>query len=206
MQPADIIAIGPPPTIPNLLDAYSNGIFPWPDPSYPEMIWASPIRRGILHFDAFKPNSRLLRTYKSPRWRYTIDQAFQDVLENCAVAHRPNQSGTWITPKIKHAYLKFFEAGHTHSIEVWEENDLIAGLYGVNVAGYFAGESMFAKRNNASKCALIYLIDHLKDRGAAWMDIQQLTPHMAALGATEIPRADFLQLVHQAKQNNLTLF
>jgi len=117
-------------------------------------------------------------------FRFTIDQAFAEVIVACAQVKRTGESGTWITSQMMRAYCQLHEQGHAHSVEAWEGNTLVGGLYGVDAGGAFSGESMFCYRSNASKLALLYLIEHLQKMGLDWIDIQMMTPHMEALGAT----------------------
>src|SRR5262249_20365536 len=131
---------------------------------------------------------------------------FEEVIQACSQVPRPGQDGTWITPEMVHAYIELHGLGHAHSVEVWEGSKLIGGIYGVETGGAFAGESMFYRKPNASKLALLYLIELLKSRGASWMDIQMLTPHMKALGATEIKRDDFLKELSRVHALGLRLF
>jgi leucyl/phenylalanyl-tRNA--protein transferase len=195
----DIIAIGGTLNPDLLFDAYSHGIFPWPMGENEEIPWFCPEKRAVLFFDEMRINRTLLRQKRRSPFTYTIDQAFEEVIENCADTPRPGQEGTWITEEVIRAYTEFHRLGHAHSVEVWEESlgekNLIGGIYGVEIQGVFSAESMFFKKSYASKLALLYLIDHLKKQGAQWLDIQVMTPHMEALGAREINRDEFLQLL-----------
>lgn len=158
------------------------------------MTWFCPPQRGILEFsEVHIPRSLLAFRRKSP-YRFTTDQAFEAVIDECAAAYRPGQGGTWITPEMRDAYVNFHRAGFAHSIEAWEPHSgrLVGGLYGVFVDGVFAGESMFHREPNASKLALLFLIERLQSAGNDWMDIQMLTPHMERLGAKTVSRDDFL--------------
>ncbi len=191
-----------------LLSAYRHGIFPWPDghPGHP-IPWVCPPRRAILEFDALHVPRNLRKARRSAAdVRFSIDRAFAPVMRACASAPRRGQDGTWITPAMQAAYLELHLRGHAHSIEVWQGEDLVGGLYGVTAGGVFTGESMFHRIDNASKFAVLFLIDHLKARGASWMDIQQLTPHFAVLGAREVPRATFLTMLNQEQHAGRDLF
>lgn len=139
-------------------------------------------------------------------FKITIDQAFDQVIEVCSKVPRAGQDGTWITPSMIRAYKILHKEGQAHSVEVWEGDYLVGGLYGVDAGGTFAGESMFYIRPNASKIAVIHLMNHLHERGLEWMDIQMLTPHMEALGAKEISRDDFLVKLEETLARNLKLF
>lgn len=177
-----------------VISAYRHGVFPWPDASPLHPIpWVSPPRRAILEFDALHlPRSLCKSQRRLAALRFTIDRAFPAVIRGCAAAARPGQRGTWITPPMIATYVEVHRRGHAHSIEAWEGDALVAGLYGVSAGGIFAGESMFHRVDDGSKLCLLHLVAHLRARGATCLDIQQLTPHLAALGAREISRADFL--------------
>lgn len=197
-----IVALGGPLTTTNLLRAYCRGIFPWPiDAIVP---WCCPEERGILEFNELHLPRRLARTRHN--FHFTIDCAFPQVISHCATVKRKHESGTWITRQMIRAYSELHRLGYAHSVEVWEGTELVGGLYGVDACGSFAGESMFSLRSNASKLALLFLIDHLKDRGLDWIDIQMLTPHLEALGAKLVSRAEFLEKLTATQQRNLTLF
>ncbi|HTK25891.1 MAG TPA: leucyl/phenylalanyl-tRNA--protein transferase, partial [Pyrinomonadaceae bacterium] len=132
---------------------------------------------------------------------------FHDVIKNCSAAKRPDQPGTWITPEFVQVYTKLHKAGMAHSVEVWsDENNLVGGVYGVDAGGVFCGESMFYKVPNASRLALMFLIDHLRNRGATWFDIQVMTPHMQKFGAKEISRGEFLAKLKETQAEGLDLF
>ncbi len=190
----DIVAVGLDLKPQTLVHAYQNGIFPWPSPGLP-MLWHCPLKRGILSFDKLHLSRRLIQYLKKTNWTLTHNQSFTEVIE--AASDRGDE-GTWITDEMKAAYIKLHELGYAHSIEVWDGNALVGGLYGVDVAGYFAGESMFHRKDNASKAALLYVIYLLKQVGREWMDIQMTTPHMQAIGATEISRTQFLKKIKAA--------
>ena len=183
-----------------LFEAYSFGIFPWPHNDYDPLLWFCPSQRGILDFSKLHISRSLEKARRNCPWKFTFNQAFDQVLEQCAESERPDQSGTWITPRMMVAYRKFHREAYAHSIECWQEDQLIGGLYGVYVAGVFSGESMFYTEPNASKFCLLELIDTLKKNGLSWMDIQMLTPHMEAMGATAISRKNYLERLNTAKQ------
>jgi leucyl/phenylalanyl-tRNA--protein transferase len=192
-----------------LVSAYRHGIFPWPDggPHRP-IPWVCPPRRAILEFSALHiPRSlRKTRERAAGVLRFTCDTAFEDVIRACARAARPGQRGTWILPAMIAAYIGLHRLGQAHSVEVWDGSTLVGGLYGVTAGGVFTGESMFHLVPDASKLAVLHLIDHLHARGSDWLDIQQLTPHFALLGAREIDRADFLNRLAAEQRRGLTLF
>jgi leucyl/phenylalanyl-tRNA---protein transferase len=175
-----------------LLDAYRHGIFPWPITDFEApLAWWSPDPRAIIEFDRFHVSRRLRRTCRSAKFEITRDVDFAGVIRGCAmVPDRVNQ--TWLTPKLIEAYIRLHEAGYAHSIEVWHQHELAGGVYGVSIGGLFAAESKFYRVRDASKVALVHLVEHLHGQGFALLDIQQLTPHTARLGALAIPRVAYL--------------
>lgn len=201
-----IVAVGGDLQPESLLLAYRSGIFPWPDPSFAMMIWACPKERGILEFSELHVPRSLERARKKAPFTFTIDRAFNAVIAYCSALPRPDQDGTWITKDIMRAYDRLHKMGHVHSVEAWEGENLVGGIYGIDIDGVFAGESMFYLKPYASKLALLHLIDHLKARGASWIDIQQLTPHMQALGAKAVARNDFLAKLEEGRKLGLKLF
>ena len=191
----DIVAVGLDLKPKTLIHAYSHGIFPWPSPGLP-LLWHCPMKRGILFFKDLHVSKRLHQYVKKAEWTFTIDQAFIPVIEACSFR---GEEGTWITDEMKDAYVNLNHLGHAHSVEVWNGRKLVGGLYGVDVAGAFAGESMFHREDHASKAALLFAISLLKKVGREWLDIQMVTPHMQALGACEISREEFLKKLAAAK-------
>lgn len=192
-------------TIENLRRAYRKGIFPWHIEGLP-LPWFCPERRAVLEFSELHVPKSLQREGRRNRFEFSIDRAFSEVIENCARVKRNHEAGTWITADFIRAYVDFHRAGDAHSIEVWENGELVGGLYGVDAGGVFCGESMFHLRSNASKLALIFLIEHLQKRGADWLDAQVMTPHLSALGAREISRNTFLTRLEQTQAKGLQLF
>jgi leucyl/phenylalanyl-tRNA--protein transferase len=201
----DIVAVGGNLDPANLLAAYRRGIFPWPVEGCP-LPWFSPRERAILERHALHIPRRLARLARHPPYRFSIDAAFPRVVLNCALATRPEETGTWITPEVFEAYCALHRLGHAHSVEAWEGDELVGGVYGVDAGGAFAGESMFYLRPNASKLALLHLFQHLNARGLDWLDIQVMTPHMEALGAKLVSRAAFLAKLERALARGLELF
>jgi len=175
-----------------LLDAYGHGIFPWPTDEPDELIpWWSPDPRAIIELDRFHVPRRLRRTCRGGRFTVTRDRDFAGVIHGCATA--AGRTGeTWLNSRMTEAYIRFHELGHAHSVEVWQEERLVGGVYGVAMAGLFAAESKFYRVRDASKVALVHLVEHLRRRGYALLDIQQFTPHTAQFGAIEIPRSEYL--------------
>jgi leucyl/phenylalanyl-tRNA--protein transferase len=182
-----------------LLDAYRCGLFPWYDESMP-VCWWSPDPRAILPLDGLHVSRRLARTIRSGRFAVTVNRDFAGVMHGCA----DRAEGTWITPDMLAAYLRLHLLGHAHSIEAWLGGDLAGGVYGVALGGFFAAESMFHWRTDASKVALAALVDRLRARGFALLDIQLLTPHTARMGAVEIPRPEYLQRLKDALELDVT--
>jgi leucyl/phenylalanyl-tRNA--protein transferase len=170
-----------------VLAAYRSGIFPWPD-SDGRLLWFSPNPRAVIPLDAFHESRRLRRTRRGGRFTTTCDSAFAEVMTGCATAH----GATWITPDMHAAYVALHRLGWAHSVEVWRDDALVGGVYGVTVGGLFAAESMFHHAADASKIALATLVGHLAARGFVLLDVQLLTPHLASLGAVEISRDAYL--------------
>jgi leucyl/phenylalanyl-tRNA---protein transferase len=200
-----IVAFGGSLSTTNLMRAYRRGIFPWPIDEY-LLPWCCPENRAILEFKDLHVPRRLARLQRQMRFRFTIDQAFAAVIASCAKIERKEEAGTWITPQMIAAYCELHKQGDAHSVEVWEGETLVGGLYGVDAGGAFSGESMFCYRPNASKLALLHLIDHLEKRGLDWIDIQMMSPHMQALGAKSIDRSEFLTRLSRAQQRRISLF
>ncbi|HEY8132153.1 MAG TPA: leucyl/phenylalanyl-tRNA--protein transferase [Thermoanaerobaculia bacterium] len=201
----DIVAIGEDLSVETLREAYRHGIFPWPHDELP-LPWFSPRRRAVIFFDEVHIGRSLRRSLKKSTFQFTIDQAFDSVIRACASEPRPGQEGTWIGPQIVKAYTRLHRQGDAHSAEVWEGDELVGGLYGIDAGGVFTGESMFHRRTDASKVALLRLVEHLRERGATWLDCQVMTPHMRVLGAREIPRARFLDLLAEEQEKGRNLF
>ena len=202
---SDVIAFGDDLRPETLREAYRKGIFPWPHESLP-LPWFSPRRRAVLFFDEVHVGRSLRKAAARHGLTFTIDRAFSDVVRACAAVPRPGQDGTWITGEIVEAYRGLHDAGDAHSVEAWEAGALVGGLYGIDAGGVFTGESMFHSRGDASKLALLFLIDHLRARGSPLLDCQVMTPHMEALGAREIPRGRFLDLLAGEQAKGGTLF
>jgi leucyl/phenylalanyl-tRNA--protein transferase len=174
-----------------LLDAYRHGIFPWPTDENSPIGWWSPDPRAIIEWDQFHVPRRLARTIQSRRFLVTVDHNFSAVIRGCAHEHS-RRDLTWITRPMIAAYEQLHKLDHAHSIEVWQDDQLVGGTYGVSIGGLFAAESMFHRIRDASKVALVHLVDHLRARGYRLLDIQQWTPHTSQFGAIEIPRAQYL--------------
>lgn len=203
--PSDVVAMGEDLRVETLREAYRKGIFPWPHDGLP-LPWFSPRRRAVIFFDELHVGRSLRKVQKRGDFSFTIDRDFRSVIAECAAADRPDQDGTWIAPAMIEAYTQLHDAGDAHSVEVWEGYTLVGGLYGVDCGGLFTGESMFHLRPEASKLALLFLIEHLRERGATLLDCQVMTPHMDALGAREIPRARFLDALVEVQARGIGIF
>ena len=179
----------------SLLYAYRNGIFPWPsDDSL--LTWFSPLQRGILHFENLHISRSLKKSIRTKEFQCAINHDFDSVIHCCAEsANRIGQQGTWISPAMIRAYKQFHREGYAHSVECYLEGTLVGGVYGVAIGHFFAGESMFYRRTDASKVALLYLIQHLALQGVHYLDCQMVTELLASFGATEVSRRHYLRLL-----------
>lgn len=189
-----LLAIGGDLSVKRLLDAYCHGIFPWYEASQP-VIWYSPDPRMVLFPHKLRVSKSMRKLIEKETFRVTFNENFEAVINNCASIPREGQKGTWITPNLKNAFLKLHGLGIAQSVEVWEENNLVGGLYGIYLKEQkvFCGESMFAKKSNASKYGFIVWVEKLRSRGVKLIDCQIYTAHLDSLGAEEIPRKDFLK-------------
>jgi leucyl/phenylalanyl-tRNA---protein transferase len=188
-----------------LVDAYRRGIFPWPHPGAP-LPWFSPDPRGVIPLDGVRQARSLRARLRNSGWETTVDRAFAAVLAGCA--DRPENlrsGGTWITGPMRAAYQRLHDLGHAHSLEVWDGGELVGGLYGVGVGGVFTGESMFHLASDASKVALVDLAARLVEAGGCLIDVQMVTPHLASLGARDLPRAEFLDLLARVRDDQIRL-
>jgi leucyl/phenylalanyl-tRNA--protein transferase len=202
----NVVSFGTPLTVENVREAYLKGIFPWHTSGIP-LPWHCPEERAILIFDELRIPRSLEKFRRKGLYTFSIDRDFPSVIRECARTRRPRQGGTWITRDFQRVFTELHGQGMAHSVEAWNEaGELVGGLYGVDAGGVFCGESMFYKEPNASKLALLHLIDHLKTRGATWLDSQVMTPHFEALGAREIPRSEFLKILRQTQSRHLELF
>ena len=194
-EPDDLVAMGADLEPGTLLAAYRCGLFPMPDPGTNQMLWWSPVARGVLPLDGLKV-SRSLRQ-SAAKMEVRVDTAFADVVAACA---DPDRDSGWIDGDIALAYTRLHELGWAHSVEAWQDGELVGGLYGVAVAGLFAGESMFHRVRDASKVALVGLVDLLSDEYAdqRLLDVQWQTPHLASLGAVEVDRPAYLARLEKA--------
>ncbi len=179
-----------------LILAYGSGIFPWPTDEYP-LLWHSPDPRFVLEGTGLHVPRSLQKTMRKGRYRCTLDGAFRRVIEACATRPRPGQKGTWITGAMVEAYVDLHELGCAHSVEVWQQGELVGGLYGVSLGGAFFGESMFADRPDASKVGFVRLVQQLGRWDINLIDSQVHTPHLDRFGAEHWPRARYLERLAQ---------
>lgn len=191
VDPNGLLAFGGDLSIARLRQAYANGIFPWYSPGEP-ILWWSPNPRGILPLEQFYCSSKLAKLVRQQRFKITLNHRFNDVIDACAAIPR-NASGTWITQEMIAAYKQLHQAGHAHSVEVWQADNLVGGLYGVASGKLFCGESMFHRVNDCSKLAMYHLVQLLKAEESPFIDCQMVNPHLQTLGCIELPRVDFLQ-------------
>jgi leucyl/phenylalanyl-tRNA--protein transferase len=198
-QPDGLLLVGGQLTPEWLLAAYSQGIFPWPSvgAGWEVLAWYSPDPRAVLELDAMHVPRRLQRRIRRGEFTVTWDRDFAAVVAQCA-APREAAGGTWITAEMAAAYGRLHALGHAHSVEVWQAERLVGGLYGVALGGFFAGESMFHRVRDAANVALVCLVERLRQRGFVLFDVQQASPHLQRLGAVCVPRALFLQRLQQA--------
>lgn len=193
----DVIAIGGDTSTARLLEAYTHGIFPWPARES-ELLWVSTNPRFVLFPENLHLPKSLKRTLKKKPYTFTVDTCFERVIRECSAIERPGQEGTWITRSIIQGYIDFHQAGYAHSIEAWADGELVGGFYGVAIGHIFCGESMFARRPDASKCAFATFAPLLFEHGIDLIDCQDYTENLARFGATEIPRAHYLQHLARA--------
>jgi leucyl/phenylalanyl-tRNA--protein transferase len=195
-----LVAIGGDLTSPRLRLAYRSGIFPW---TVNPITWWSPDPRGVFELERFHVPRSLAKLLRQQPFEITRDRVFRQVMQACA-APSAGRGETWVTPEFIEAYSTLHEQGDAHSVECWRGGELVGGIYGVSLGGFFAGESMFHRATNASKIALYYLVEHLRSRGFALFDIQMLTPATQQLGAVEIPREEYLKRLNLALPRNCT--
>jgi leucyl/phenylalanyl-tRNA---protein transferase len=194
VDPNGLLAFGGDLSPERLKTAYRHGIFPWFNEGEP-ILWWSPDPRCVFHTEQLRPNRSLRRTLADKAWHVTVDRAFRQVMEACA-SPRPGQAGTWISPAMIDAYGALHDQGSAHSVEVWEGDTLVGGIYGVSIGKLFCGESMFSASSGASKLALCALAAQLRHWQFPLIDAQVSNPHLLGLGATEIPRSLFLGQIH----------
>lgn len=193
-----LVAVGGDLELDTLIEAYQRGIFPWPLSTYPLNVdlpntWFSPDPRGMLIFSDLHVSKSFQKFLKKSPFKVTFNQAFEEVILGCARMPRKDQPGTWITPDIIQAYTRLFEVNLAYSVEVWHEDDLVGGLYGVIMGTFVSGESMFTFEDNASKQGFYSLILHLKEKGLQWIDTQMVTPVVRQFGGKYVSRPAFIE-------------
>jgi leucyl/phenylalanyl-tRNA--protein transferase len=189
-----LLAIGGDLSSDRLLLAYQSGVFPWYDEQQP-ILWWSPDPRMILFPSKFKVSKSLSKTIKNTKFKITFNTSFSEVIKNCSTIKREGQGGTWITQEMEEAYVELHKLGHAQSVEVWNQDALVGGLYGINLPKQkiFCGESMFSTQTDASKVGFYYLVKHLQQKNYKLIDCQMHTDHLESLGAEEITRELFIQ-------------
>ena len=199
-EPDGLLAAGGDLSPQRLLNAYRHGIFPWYSPGEP-ILWWSPDPRCVLYPEKLKISRSLRKTLNKQLFEIRMDTAFADVMHACAQP-RPDQTGTWITYEMFQAYVQMHELGYAHSVECWQDNELVGGLYGMAIGRVFFGESMFSKVTDASKVALVYLCDFLQKNHFKIIDSQVHTAHLESMGAEMMARSEFERLVRQYTLEN----
>jgi len=190
-----ILAVGGDLSPERLLLAYKSGIFPWFNPGEP-ILWWAPKLRMVLYFDELVVSKSMRNILNRNTFRVTFNQNFSEVISNCSTIKREGQQGTWISQEMREAYCKLNEMGIAKSVEVWQNNELVGGLYGIDLGVVFCGESMFSKVTNASKVAFITLSNRLKNENYKLLDCQVYNEHLDSLGCREIDRDDFMKLLN----------
>lgn len=186
-------------TTERLIAAYERGIFPWFDSDDAPVLWWSPDPRAVLELTDLKVSRSLAKRIRNGGFRVQFDTAFEEVMAECA-APRSGEAGTWITAEMRWHYGRLHELGLAHSVETWHDDALVGGLYGISLGRMFFGESMFTRQSDASKVALVHLVEALKRWGFDLIDCQLMNPHLASLGATTMPRSAFLARVRRNTQ------
>ncbi|UHS61430.1 leucyl/phenylalanyl-tRNA--protein transferase [Agrobacterium vaccinii] len=181
-----------------LLRAYSIGLFPMADSADdPELFWVEPEMRGIIPLNDFHVSKSLAKAIRKRPFDIRFDADFEGVMAGCA-AEAPDRPSTWINQTIRKLYVELHEIGHAHSVEAWEGDELVGGLYGVSLGSAFFGESMFSRRTNASKICLVHLVEHLRDKGFTLLDTQFTTEHLKTFGAIDVPKAEYAKMLEPA--------
>jgi leucyl/phenylalanyl-tRNA--protein transferase len=201
-----LVAVGGDLELDTLLLAYKKGIFPWPicqdhiNKNLP-MTWFSPDPRGVLDFKHLHLSRSFKKFLKKSPFKVTFNKNFSDVINQCAQSPRRDHLSTWISPEIKDSYTQLFNAGYAYSVEVWEDEKLVAGVYGVSMGSFISGESMFSLSDNASKQGLYSLVRQLESRGLSWMDTQMVTSVVDQFGGRYISRRDFTNRLKEINWN-----
>lgn len=196
-EPDGLLALGGDLSPERLELAYRSGIFPWYNDGEP-ILWWSPNPRMLLYPSELKVSKSMKQVLRSGKFTVTTDTAFEQVINACSTTHTKGHGETWIVPDMIAAYTQMHHLGHAHSVEVWRDNNLVGGLYGLGMGKVFCGESMFSLESNASKVGFITLVQWLQAQGFKFIDCQVHTPHLESLGAREVPRAHFLDELSKA--------
>ncbi len=196
-----LLAIGGDLSPERLMLAYKMGIFPWFDADEP-ILWWSPEKRMVVFPEDFKPSKSMRNIVNRKIFDVTINKDFGSVINACRMVERKGQAGTWLSQEMIDSYTVLHEMGKAMSVEVWMDGKLVGGLYGVDLGHIFCGESMFSKVSNASKTAFIFLVDYLRQNNYKLLDCQLHNDHLASLGATEIPRQDYLKILRDSGNNS----
>ncbi|MBU2112242.1 MAG: leucyl/phenylalanyl-tRNA--protein transferase [Gammaproteobacteria bacterium] len=194
-QPDGLLAMGGDLSVPRLISAYSQAIFPWFSHGDP-ILWWSPSVRAVFAPGSLTLNRSLRKQLARNQFSFSVNQAFSRVIRQCA-APRAKQPGSWILPQMQQAYIALHQQGYAHSIEVWQHAELVGGLYGVQIGSLFCGESMFNLKPDTAKLALVMLQQHLQQLADGWIDCQLPNPFLLQLGATPMTRDNYLNLLHQ---------
>lgn len=189
-----LLAIGGNLSVERLLHAYHKGIFPWYEGNIP--LWWCPDPRFVLFPSELKLSKSMQQLLKKNAFEFSVNKAFEEVINQCKTVYRQDQQGTWITDEVKYAYTQLHYLGYAHSVEVWLNEELVGGLYGVRLGKIFFGESMFSKTSNASKYAFVKYVEQLKKENVQLIDCQVYTEHLESLGARMIDRKDFIALLN----------
>lgn len=195
-EPDGLLAMGGDLSPERLLAAYRQGIFPWfsdPEP----YLWWSPSQRAVLDPHTFKPSRSLKKSLRKHHYAVSLNRCFEKIIEQCALTRPKNE--TWVTLEMRNAYTALHRRGQAHSVEVWENNELVGGLYGVSIGGVFCGESMFSLKTDASKTALWFFCAHFRQHGGQLIDCQMMTPHLQSMGAQPLPREGFIAKIQTLK-------
>jgi len=192
-----LLAIGGDLSVERLTYAYERGIFPWFNEGEP-IVWYSPNPRMVLFPEKLKVSKSMRKLMRTHSYRLSQNEAFDQVILNCKTIERKDQEDTWITDEMLISYIQLFRTGKAKSFEVWDQGQLVGGLYGIELNGVFCGESMFAKKSNTSKLAFISMVEYYKDRNFKLIDCQVYNDHLASLGAEEISRDEFLKILKES--------
>jgi len=194
-EPDGLLAVGGDLSAKRLLLAYRSGIFPWYEGEH--ILWWCPDPRFVLFPDELKISKSMKPLLNKNHFEFTINKSFTQVINNCKTISRRDQASTWITDAVKEAFINLHQLGFAHSAEVWKDNELVGGLYGVRLGNIFFGESMFSKQSNASRYAFIKYVQYLKSENVALIDCQIYTDYLESMGARMIPRVEFIELLEK---------